>query len=225
MAAFSTHINVAVVAGGALAVSMHSARLIDNTEAVLMLFLTLVGTVLPDLDSDSSKPVKIAFRLFSLVAPLLLLLSFDKRVPLLYAALFWFFAWMLFELFFFKMVLPFTKHRGVFHTIGMGILFGELFFALFYYVFHTTAYLATLAGFFILYGFIIHLLLDEIYSVDILGGRLKHSFGSACKLYSKRNLLGSLLVYAAVGAGLWLLPIDFEGVERFFHALVHIPLI
>ncbi len=42
---------------------------------------------------------------------------------------------------------------------------------------------AWMAGLFVFIGFLIHLILDEIYAVDFSGARLKRSFGSALKLF------------------------------------------
>ena len=58
-------------------------------------------------------------------------------------------------------------------------------------VFHEPAALAWLTGLFVLIGFITHLVLDEIYSVDIEGVSIKKSFGTALKLFDYRSWLAS----------------------------------
>jgi len=63
-----------------------------------------------------------------------------------------------------------------------------------------------LSGLFIGFGFIVHLLLDEVYSVDLSNRRMKKSFGTALKLYSYKNLTASALMTACTLALVWITP-------------------
>jgi len=63
-----------------------------------------------------------------------------------------------------------------------------------------------LAASFVSGGYLLHLLLDEIYSVNFMGSTLKKSFGSALTLFTRSSWLSYLLLYAAVGASFYLLP-------------------
>ena len=47
---------------------------------------------------------------------------------------------------------------------------------------------AWLTGLFLFIGFLIHLALDEIYSVDVEGRTIKKSFGTALKLFDTHSL-------------------------------------
>ena len=46
-------------------------------------------------------------------------------------------------------------------------------------------------------GYLTHLILDEIYSVDVLDTRIKASFGTAVKLYDTKRLWDSGVIAAA----------------------------
>jgi hypothetical protein len=63
-----------------------------------------------------------------------------------------------------------------------------------------------LAGGFLLIGFLTHLILDEMYSVDVLGNHIKRSFGTAFKPIDLRNPWGSALMAAAAVALLFMTP-------------------
>jgi hypothetical protein len=65
---------------------------------------------------------------------------------------------------------------------------------------------AWMAGLFVFLGYIIHLVLDEIYSVDITGARIKRSFGSALKLFDRNSTSASLLMAGALVATLLVTP-------------------
>jgi len=58
--------------------------------------------------------------------------------------------------------------------------------------------LAWLAAAFVGGGYLLHLLLDEIYSVDLMGGSFKQSFGSALTLFNTSAWGSYLLLYLAV---------------------------
>jgi glutamine amidotransferase PdxT len=47
----------------------------------------------------------------------------------------------------------------------------------------------------LLFGFITHLVLDEICSVNLMNIRVKKSFGSAVKFFDKSNTSGYLILY------------------------------
>lgn len=55
-------------------------------------------------------------------------------------------------------------------------------------------------------GYLVHLLLDEIYSVDITGRRLKASFGTALKFFDKRYPAAAIAMAAATAIALVLTP-------------------
>ena len=78
-----------------------------------------------------------------------------------------------------------TVHRGMFHSIPAGFVFWFSFSLLFYYVFKFNYLVSWYFGMFVFLGFFTHLVLDEIYSVDLSGNRIKKSFGSALKLWNK----------------------------------------
>ena len=93
----------------------------------------------------------------------------------------------------------FSVHRGAIHSINAALLFSLVSAALSYHIFGKSDFTAWLLALFIFLGFILHLLLDEIYSVDFMGYRLKRSFGSALKLIDFKEPLASASI--AIGAG------------------------
>ena len=70
--------------------------------------------------------------------------------------------------------------------------------AISYHVLAQPAWLAWSHGAAVLLGFIIHLGLDELFSVDLEGARLKRSFGTALKLGDSRRPLSNLLMLIAL---------------------------
>ena len=144
-----------------------------------------VSGMLPDLDSDSGRPIRELFPLTAAVVPILMLprlqyagLSWDMII-LFFFAVYAFIRYVVMEIF-----KKFTVHRGMFHSIPAGLIAAEIAFLSHNCPYEEGAYV--LAGG-VLLGFFSHLVLDEIYSVTWSGLRptLKSSSGTALKLASK----------------------------------------
>lgn len=207
MAAFKQHLNIAVIATGMVVVPLHASGVLTTYHSVLALFLGVVGGILPDLDSDSSKPVQIAFEILSIFLPLLILLLTVGKLPLLKTILLWIILTIVLRLTLFNVLLKLTVHRGLFHSIPMGFFIFEILTLIFYEVFNYSIQHSLILCFFIFYGFIVHLLLDEVYSVNLEGMKLKKSFGTAFKLYEKHNIKGTAILYFLIAISYFFTPL------------------
>ena len=89
-----------------------------------------------------------------------------------------------------------TVHRGMIHSVPMAILSGQLTF------FAVTGTLEErlLKAAALTIGFLSHLILDEIYSIDSTGAklRLKKSFGTALKWTNPKKPAPVAVIYAAI---------------------------
>jgi membrane-bound metal-dependent hydrolase YbcI (DUF457 family) len=208
MAGFRTHITVSGALGvvyGGVAVQ----PLGFSTEAgVLAAGLTTVGGMLPDLDSDSGVPVREMFNLAAAVVPLLLvprLVHMDLSREAVLASL-------LFGYVFIRYVLAslfrqFTVHRGMFHSLPAMLVAGLCVY-LAYHSPNRDIRLLLAGG--VMLGFLSHLILDEVYSVDWRGvkPKLKSSAGSAVKLMSS-STIATATCYLILGGLLYLAYQDY----------------
>src|SRR5436305_9884601 len=128
---------------------------------------TALGGLLPDLDSDSGVPVRELFGLAGTLVPLMLLrrlagsgLSAEETL-LAVAGVYAFIRYGLTTVF-----KHLTVHRGMFHSIPAMLIAGlAVFLAYRHPVFELRAYLAVR----VMVGFLSHLVLDELCSVDFRG--------------------------------------------------------
>ncbi len=210
MASFEQHVNGAVIATGAMIVPLHSASIIDAKQSLIVLALGLIGGVLPDLDSDNSKPIQIVFKIISIFFPLIIILAIPNDLSLFYLVVYWLMATFILRLTLFQLFISFTRHRGIFHSIPMGVVFAQLTLLLFYKIFNFDIVFSTIAGIFLLFGFLIHLLLDEFVSINVLGVRMKKSFGTAFKLYDRDNFIGTLLLYLLIILFFFFIPLELN---------------
>ena len=89
-----------------------------------------------------------------------------------------------------------TTHRGMIHSIPMAILAGEL---VFFVVTGTVAQRLVKAAALTI-GFLSHLILDEVYSIDSTGAtlRIKKSFGTALKWTNPKKQGSVTLIYSLI---------------------------
>jgi hypothetical protein len=102
----------------------------------------------------------------------------------------------------------FSVHRGMWHSIpALGIV-GLLGYWLSESEIPKRQVFIAIA---LMLGFLSHLLLDEVWSIDFQGGRYryKNSFGTALKLWGKDGSI-NLLVYGLLGLLAWIVSSDLK---------------
>jgi len=179
---------------------------LDWGPALLGAGVATLGGLLPDLDSDSGVPVRELFGLAATIIPLLLLprlrllgLSVEQTIVLL-ALIYLFIRYGIANVF-----KRYTVHRGMFHSIP-GMLIAGLGLFLVYNTGNELVRWFVAGG--VMLGFLSHLVLDELCSVDFMGARIRlNKFaGSALKFWSPSALatfIAYLLLFG-LGAAVWL---------------------
>jgi membrane-bound metal-dependent hydrolase YbcI (DUF457 family) len=198
MAGFRMHITVS----GALGVLYGGAAVqplgFSTEAAVLAAGLTTVGGMLPDLDSDSGVPVRELFGLAAAVFPLLLvprLVHHEFSREAILATLL--FGYVVIRYGAATVFRHLNVHRGMYHSLPAMLIAGLCVY-LAYHSPDRTVRLLLAGG--VMFGFLSHLVLDEIYSVDWRGVRikLKSSAGSAVKFMST-SVAATATCYALLG--------------------------
>ena len=209
MANFRTHITVAAFAGGIVAAAGWQGGLWSLAEGVPLASLTTFGGILPDIDSDNSRAIRILFTLFAVLATMACVLLLQDRLlagPLMMAGGATYLGVRYVASAIFK---RFTVHRGIWHSLLASLLCSLGVTAASLHVLGQSEEQAWWQGAALLFGAMIHLLLDELYSVDMVGARLKRSFGTAFKLFDYREPGNSLAMVAVIAAMTpWLPPVS-----------------
>lgn len=205
MADFRTHLTAAVGGGALLAMAGWQGALWTSGEALTVAGLTTFGGVLPDIDADQSHAVRLIFNTLALLAVVTGALLMHARLEpgMLLMACGGLYAGVRFVLS--PLFKRFSVHRGIWHSLLAGMLCALATSAVSYRFLALEPRLAWSQGVAVMVGFCIHLLLDELFSVDLTGVRLKRSFGTAFKLFDYRKPFNSLLMLL-LAAGLipWL---------------------
>ena len=196
MANFNMHLNSAAIVSGISAATLASEHMIDMKTAFYCFFAGIFGGILPDVDHNNAIPVRIIQFILSNLVAFLVVYNYLSELKILEIVGLWLGIYGLFEIVFF-LFKKFTTHRGIIHSIPMGILFGFITILFLKNILHFALIKSYYIGIFIFIGYLTHLLLDEIYSVDLTGNRIKKSFGSALKLFSKNKII-NLVVYSLI---------------------------
>lgn len=183
MAGFRTHVTVSSVLGVGYGAAAYWWYDLPPETCGLAAALCSASGMLPDLDSDSGRPLREMITFTASVVPMLLIhrfqewgLSHDSIVlagVIVYCFVRFVVSGWLKRL---------TVHRGMFHSLPAALIAGELAFLLCESETLEIRYFKAGA---VVLGFMSHLVLDEIWSVQIQRGRmrLKSSFGTAVKLW------------------------------------------
>ncbi len=182
MADFKTHMTVSTATGVLLAFAGYKAKMNIDT-CIVAGTLCSVSGMLPDLDSNSGRPLREATALGAAVVPMLMVDRLQKMdlqpdtmvliAILTYVAI----RFVLAEIF-----RRYTVHRGMWHSIPAAAICGMFAFLVMSHE-DISVRLFKTSG--VVLGFLSHLILDEIWSIDFKKGsyRFKDSFGTALKLW------------------------------------------
>ena len=206
MANFPTHIVVGTIVAGSLATLTLAADVIAPENLVAVTLAGSLGSVLPDIDLKDSRPSRALFAGLAVFLSFALLFHFAPHLSIAEMWILWLGSLLFIRYGLHAVFHRLTNHRGVWHSWIAGLASAFAAVITFYYVFDRPDGVAWLAGGFLLVGFLTHLILDEIYSVDVLGNYIKRSFGTAFKPFDWRNPVGSALMAAAAVALLLVTP-------------------
>ncbi len=181
MANFTTHIAVGTVVSGGLATLTLAADVLGPESLVAVTMAGVLGSILPDIDLKDSRPARIMFSGLAVFFSFCVLFAQADKFSIAELWLIWLGTFVLVRYGGESAFHRFSYHRGIWHSLLAGLLFWCLTAIVFKYLLGRHDGVAWLAGGFLFIGYVTHLVLDELYSVDVMDRRLKLSFGSAMK--------------------------------------------
>ncbi len=197
MAGFKTHLAVSALTGIGYGAAAYGVYDVPASACILAGGLCSVSGMLPDIDSGPGRPLRESlsfaaavvstmlvdrFRQFNLPMDMIILASAAVYLAVRFGVA--------------EFLRRYTVHRGMFHSLPAAAIFGELAYLLMTGDVPVRAYKAGA----VVAGYLSHLILDEMYSVEYRRGRMafKRSCGSALKLFG-RDLLPNVSAYAKLG--------------------------
>ena len=199
MADFNKHLMAAAAVSGLAAAVLCMFTSVSHRAVIDYFTFGVIGGLLPDVDSPTSVPVRITFTVLPALAGFIVLFIFGRFCSLLELVVLWIVCLILVRYILYQLLYRFTIHRGLIHTVPCGICFGMITTAVAHHLFSDNIVHAWLSGTFITLGFIVHLLLDELHSIDLCGKKfLKSSFGTAFSFGKLNNPIGTVVLYLSI---------------------------
>jgi membrane-bound metal-dependent hydrolase YbcI (DUF457 family) len=183
MANFTTHIAVGTVVSGALATLTLAADVIGHESLIAVTMAGVLGSVLPDIDLKESRPSKALFSGLGIFFSFAVLFSCAGHYSIVELWALWLGTLLGVRYGVHAIFHRLAVHRGIWHSILATVFVSLLTVLVFKYVLDRADGVAWLGAAFMAAGYLTHLVLDEIYSVDVMDVRLKASFGTAIKLF------------------------------------------
>ncbi len=209
MANFNTHFIVGATATSMLSGTLLSMEILTPNESAMAFALGTFGSLMPDVDSDNSKSIGIGFTVISLLITTLVVFVNSSTYSLVEMLLM---AGAVFYVIRFGLIGSFrkiSKHRGMFHSIPVALMWGVVTTIVMHWFFDLNALVAWCYGLMVTWGYLVHLILDEIYSVDLGNRRIKKSAGTALKFFrlkTQSDIIQNLIIYASLGYLLTIAP-------------------
>jgi len=206
VADFKTHITGSTIVGVAYGYWGVTQQGMSLESGLLAGGLCSVSGMLPDLDSDSGIPLRETSMFAAAVIPMLMIERFRdmglSHEAMALAAMLVYVTIRFVAVEFFK---RYTVHRGMWHSLPAAAVSGLIAYLVMPSPDEGVRVYKSMA---VVVGFLVHLILDEIWSIDFKRGRfrLKNSFGTALKFFGNDtwaniSVYGKLviLVYLAWG--------------------------
>lgn len=200
MANFTTHIGAGTVVSGVLATLTLAADVVAPDNLVAVTMAGVLGSVLPDIDLKDSRPSRAMFSGLAVFLSFAVLFAFATRYSIAELWVLWLGTLVLVRYGLHAAFHHLAVHRGIWHSLLAAVFSACLTAVIFKHLLGRHEGVAWLAAGFMLVGFIVHLLLDEIYSVDVMDTRVKASFGTAMKPIDTRHPVatGAMVVATAL---------------------------
>jgi len=187
MANFPTHIAVGTVVSGALATVTLAADVVAPENLVAVTLAGVLGSVLPDIDLKDSRPSRAMFAGLGVFFAFSVLFSLQQKYSVAEMIILWLGTLVLVRFVAHAFFHRLSAHRGIWHSILAAVFCACATATIYTSVLGRNEGVAWLAGGFLTIGYLTHLILDELYSVDVMDTRLKASFGTALKLIDPRH--------------------------------------
>lgn len=206
MANFTTHIAYGTVQSGVLATLTLAADVVAPENLVTVTLAGVLGSILPDIDLKDSRPAKILWSGLGIFGSFVILFAFAAKYSVVELMMVWLGSLVAIRYGVYWLFHRFSVHRGIWHSLLAGAFMAALAACGLYYVLGRHEGVAWLGAGFLFLGYLQHLVLDEIYSVDVMNHRLKQSFGTAVKLFDRRYPAASVAMLAATVAAIAVTP-------------------
>jgi hypothetical protein len=147
----------------------------------------VLGSVLPDIDLKDSRPSRAMFAGLAVFFSFAVLFSVERKYSIAEMLILWMGTLIAVRYVGKALFFHFSYHRGVWHSFLATALCAFFTAVIYSKLLGRNDGVSWLAAGFMAIGYLTHLTLDEIYSVDVMDTRIKASFGTALKPFDFKH--------------------------------------
>ena len=209
MADFKTHAITSAISSSMASSAFFSLHILTPEQAVISFLIGSIGGFLPDIDSSYSFSIKAIFNISFIFVSIILILNMSFTHQIIEIFIYIFIIYILINYFIIDIVRKYLKHRGLHHSIPVAFIWSIMVVIISSLLFNCSYLVSYIYGILMFIGYLTHLILDEIYSVDIKNKKIKKSFGSALKLgmfKNRKQKLQTFLIYIILLSLILMLP-------------------
>jgi hypothetical protein len=206
MANFNTHLLAGALASGMGATMTMAAGVVPQADILGLTVTGIVASILPDIDLENTEPSKLLFGGLGMALGFAMLFHFHGTYSIAELWVVWLGVFALIRYGLFWLFHKRTQHRGIFHSLLAAAFFAAVAAAVYSHLLRKDPLVAWFAGLFMFCGYLIHLILDEVYAVNYEGLTLKKSFGTALKPVDHHHWRATGIMAAALVAALLFSP-------------------
>ncbi|WP_410472848.1 metal-dependent hydrolase [Faucicola mancuniensis] len=198
MANFNTHLSTAFIMSTTASLVVYKAGMVTSIEFFLCAIVGTIGGLLPDIDLENSIPTRIGFNIIALLVAFGAVVFWIAELSVVELLVVWASVYAMMRWGVLMLFSSLTVHRGIVHSIPFMLLLSLILVYASYYGVKNGAVFSWFLGLFLFFGTMVHLILDEMYSVNIFGLKIKKSFGTAIKFFDKNQKKSYFALYSAV---------------------------
>jgi hypothetical protein len=206
MANFTTHIAIGTIVSGGLATLTLAANVVAPENLIAVTMAGVLGSVMPDIDLKDSRPSRALFSGLAVFFSFVVLFTFAHKFSVAELWILWLGTLLGVRYIVHAIFHRMSYHRGIYHSILAALFFAFFTAVIYKHLLGRHDGVAWLAAAFMFVGYLVHLTLDEIYSVDVMDTRIKASFGTAIKFLDKKHPGHSAAMAIAAIAAFMLTP-------------------
>ena len=192
MAGFKVHSNVAAAISTSIAIGLFCYGKINIENAIFYALLGTIGGLSPDIDSAHSTSIKVVFFSLAIFCSVSIGLILNKSIPMSMLVINMVSVFLSIQFVLQGAFKKIAVHRGSCHSLAFAVLIGVMMVNILYLL-KIKIETCWLAGVFLTFGCLIHLVIDEFYSFDFKNKKIKSSLGTAIKVISFNSPIVSTL--------------------------------
>ncbi len=216
MANFNTHFKCSMALSGAISATFLCNDAIELNTALWLWFVGSLGGLFPDIDSDNSTSLEVIYGLISLTFCFATVGyvtgdNFDE-ISLLELLFLPTLVYLVINVLCLTVLKKITVHRGNCHSLIFGLASAVVILNLTFLLADEKSdqadTIAWLTGMIFLIGYLSHIFLDELNSIEFSSFRVKSSFGTAAKTFASGVFYNILLTIIIIGG--WMIAPESE---------------